>query len=59
MSRLPREIMIAIGAGLAAGAIFWFTVAVPRRKAYEDFYKEYNAEIHGKRRIPSFKRSGH
>lgn len=42
--RLAREILTGVGLGLVSGAIFWYAVVIPRRKLYEDFYRDYDAQ---------------
>ena len=39
-----RDIFTAVTLGWAAGAVWWFSVAQPRRKTYEDFYRNYDAK---------------
>lgn len=41
--QLYRDIVTAITLGWVAGAGWWFGVAIPRRKQYEDFYRNYDA----------------
>ena len=47
---------VAIGAFLAvsAGAYWWFRVAVPRVKRYEDFYANYDAVAVAESMTPSW-----
>ena len=42
--QLYRDIVTAVTLGWIAGAGWWFGVAIPRRKLYEDFYKNYDAK---------------
>ncbi len=39
-----RDLVTAMTLGWAAGAIWWFGVAQPRRTLYENFYKNYDAK---------------
>ena len=41
--QLYRDIVTAVTLGWVAGAGWWFGVAIPRRKQYEDFYRNYDA----------------
>lgn len=42
--QIIRDILTAVTLGWAAGAVWWFSVAQPRRKVYEDFYRNYDAK---------------
>ena len=42
--QLYRDIVTAVTLGWIAGAGWWFGVAIPRRKLYEDFYRNYDAK---------------
>ena len=39
-----RDLTVAVVLGWVAGAGWWFGVAAPKRKKYEDFYKNYDAK---------------
>lgn len=59
---LKRQIMkdIAVGFALSfmgAGA-WWFGVALPRRRKYEDFYKNYDAQAVAESMTASFEEKG-
>lgn len=41
--QLYRDIVTAVTLGWVAGAGWWFGIAIPRRKQYEDFYRNYDA----------------
>lgn len=41
--RIAFEATTAVFLGIAVGSIWYLTVARPRRKKYEDFYKSYDA----------------
>lgn len=36
-----RDIAVAFTLGFIGASGWWFGVAVPRRKAYEDYYRNY------------------
>ena len=57
--KLAREIMTSLGLGLVAGAGFWYTVVLPRRKRYEDFYRNYDATAVADSMVASFEEGGH
>lgn len=42
--QVMRDILTAVTLGWAVGAVWWFGVAQPRRKVYEDFYRNYDAK---------------
>lgn len=42
--RIMRDILIGTTLGWLVGAAWWFGVALPRRKKYEDFYRNYDAK---------------
>ncbi|XP_039548912.1 cytochrome c oxidase subunit 6C-1 [Pimephales promelas] len=41
--RLRFHLPIAFALSIAAAAVFKYTVTEPRKQAYADFYKEYDA----------------
>lgn len=41
---IKRDIATAFLLSWVAGAGWWFTIVIPRRKKYEDFYKNYDAK---------------
>ena len=42
--QLGRDLAIGVTLSWVAGAAFWFGIAAPRRKVYEDFYRNYDAK---------------
>lgn len=42
--QVMRDILTAVTLGWAVGAVWWFGVAQPRRKVYEEFYRNYDAK---------------
>ena len=40
---LLREIMIGVALSSAAGMAWWFSVVIPRKRRYQEFYKDYDA----------------
>jgi len=56
--RLGREILSAVGLGITAGGIYLYTVALPRKKRYEDFYRNYDAKATAESMTASFEEGG-
>lgn len=53
--KVMRDILIGTTLGWLAGAAWWFGVALPRRRKYENFYKDYNAQHVAENKLtPSF-----
>ena len=52
--KLAREILTAVGLGLVAGAGYWYALVLPRRRRYEDFYRNYDAKAVADSMIASF-----
>ena len=46
---LVRSLLISSACGITGGYLYKILVADPRKKAYADFYKDYNAEAEGDR----------
>lgn len=46
--KIAFEAATAVGLGIAVGSIWYLSVAKPRRKKYEDFYKSYDAAADAK-----------
>lgn len=57
--KLSREILTALGLGLAAGAIYWYSLVLPRRRRYEEFYRNYDAKAVADSMTASFEEGGH
>ena len=57
--KLSREILIALGLGLVAGAGYWYALVLPRRRTYEDFYRNYDARAVAESMTASFEEGGH
>ena len=56
--RLGREILTAAALGIVAGAMWMYGVQLPRRKRYEDFYRNYDAKATAESMTASFERGG-
>ena len=54
--QLGRDLAICVTLSWIAGAAFWFGVAAPRRKVYEDFYRNYDAKAVAASMKASFER---
>lgn len=39
--RIMRDIAIGFILSIGGANVYWFGIAVPRRKAYEEFYRTY------------------
>ena len=57
--KLAREILTAVGLGLAMGGVYWYSVVLPRRRRYEDFYRNYDAKAVAESMTASFEEGGH
>lgn len=57
--KLSREILTSLGLGVAAGAIYWYSIVLPRRRRYEDFYRNYDAKAVADSMTASFEEGGH
>ena len=53
-----RDVVTAVTLGWAAGAAWWFGVAIPKRKQYEDFYRNYDAKAVADSMKASFEEEG-
>ena len=42
--KIMRDILVGTTLGWLVGAAWWFGVALPRRKRYEEFYRNYDAK---------------
>lgn len=42
--KIMRDILIGVTLGWIAGAAWWFGHALPRRRRYEEFYRQYDAK---------------
>lgn len=42
--QIYKDVAMAFALAFAGASCWWFGVAVPRRKAYEDFYKNYKPD---------------
>lgn len=54
-----RDVVTAVTLGWAAGAVWWFGVAIPTRRRYEDFYRDYDAKAVADSMKASFEEGGH
>ena len=54
-----RDILIGTTAGWLVGAAWWFGVALPRRRKYEEFYRNYDAEAIEEATKASFEEGEH
>lgn len=54
-----RDIVTAVTLGWVAGAGWWFGVALPRRKQYENFYRNYDAKAVADSMKASFEEGEH
>ena len=57
--RIMRDILIGVTAGWFVGAAWWFGVALPRRRKYEEFYRNYDAEAIEEATKASFEEGEH
>ena len=57
--QIGRDILTAVSLGFVAGAAWWFGVAAPKRKRYEDFYRNYDAKAVAESMKASFEEGGH
>lgn len=53
-----RDILIATTVGWLAGAAWWFGHALPRRRRYEEFYRDYDANAVSAAMKASFEEEG-
>ena len=56
--KLGREILTALGLGVVAGAGYWYALVLPRRRRYEDFYRNYDAKAVADSMTASFEEGG-
>lgn len=56
--KLAREILVSLGLGLAAGAVYWYALVLPRRRVYEEFYRNYDAKAVADSMTASFEEGG-
>ena len=42
--QLKIDLATAFLLSIAAGSAWWYSVALPRRRRYEDFYRNYDAK---------------
>ena len=56
--KLAREILTSLGLGLVAGAGYWYAIVLPRRRRYEDFYRNYDAKAVAQSMTASFEEEG-
>lgn len=54
-----RDILVGTTLGWLVGAAWWFGVALPRRKKYEEFYRNYDAKAVAAATKASFEEGGH
>ena len=54
-----RDVVTAVTMGWAAGAVWWFGVALPKRRQYEDFYRNYDAKAVADSMKASFEEGEH
>lgn len=56
--KLAREILVSLGLGLTAGAVYWYSMVLPRRRRYEEFYRNYDAKAVADSMTASFEEGG-
>lgn len=56
--QITRDIVFAVTAGWVMGAVWWFGVAIPRRRRYEEFYRNYDANAVAQSMTASFEEGG-
>ena len=44
LSSVKRDLSVGFAVSLIAGAAWWFGVVIPRRKRYDEFYRNYDAK---------------
>ena len=57
--KVMRDILIGTTLGWLAGGAWWFGVALPRRKSYENFYRNYDAKAIAAQTTASFEEGGY
>ena len=57
--KILRDILMGTTAGWLVGAAWWFGVALPRRRRYEEFYRNYDDEAVSKVLKASFEEGEH
>lgn len=53
-----RDIAVGFTLSFAGAAAWWFGVALPRRRKYEEFYKNYDAQAVAESMTASFEEKG-
>lgn len=56
--KIMRDIVIGVTLGWIVGAGWWFGIALPRRKRYEEFYRNYDAKAVAANTKASFEEGG-
>ena len=44
LSSVKRDLAMGSAVSLIAGAAWWFGIVIPRRKRYDEFYRNYDAK---------------
>ena len=57
--KIMRDIFTGVTLGWFVGAAWWFGVALPRRRRYEEFYRNYDDEAVSKVLKASFEEGEH
>lgn len=57
--KIMRDILVGTTVGWLVGAAWWFGVALPRRRTYEDFYRNYDAKAVAAATKASFEEGEH
>ena len=52
--QIKRDMVMTAIVSLTGGAMWWFLVALPKRRAYDNFYKNYDAEAVAATMTPSW-----
>ena len=56
--QIMRDIAVAFTLAFSGGAAWWFGVAMPRQRKYEEFYRNYDAQAVAAKMTASFEEQG-
>lgn len=56
--QIMRDMVTAGLVGFIGGAVWWFGIAKPRHRKYEEFYKNYDANAVAAKMTASFEEKG-